>query len=568
LTFALLTAALSVANVYTTLLTGWGDGGSILSVLAATLVLRTLLKRNLSLTSLNLGQTMASGGGYMGFAVAWYAALVMAEPIYQPGVLPLLLFFVSAGLIGALIGIAVRPWMVRYCFPSGTACAVIQREVTSSAGGDGGVRPIRIMVRWGIIAGLLTIPTKIAVRGNSAALLPSLSLGARGLSVAVDPLLFGIGAMIGPRIGVGLIIGGAFGHILLPGLLTALEIEPALAPQWTTWMAVSLLVVPTAFSIAGSMWFGEKPIVPAGFSPGMTNHPPFPKSLYILLGSPGLLIFLVSAQFLFRLPSWLLLLVLASSVPISLMNGRISGDTDVNPVSQVGAAVLFAFVFLVESAGGGVTALLGLALIAGTIATISVDMMYDFRTGYLLDQNPNPQTWVLFAGIVIGGVTAVPFVLFLHQNFGFGEGGFAAPGPRIYTTMAMDLLRAGSALSGKLIAMIVGVSILGSAYAFLAARPKTGKWMPSLFGVGIGLLLGFEIPAAIFVGSMVRFVVIRVYERGLSSAARAEATEAIEKEVLLAGSSVFAAGALVSVFLVLVVQLLSFLGVDAFQLAH
>ena len=80
LVFAILAGVISAANIYTTLLIGWGDTGSIVAVLAAVLLLGLVGRTRPSVYTLNLGQTMVSAGGSVGFAVASYAAIHIVRP--------------------------------------------------------------------------------------------------------------------------------------------------------------------------------------------------------------------------------------------------------------------------------------------------------------------------------------------------------------------------------------------------------------------------------------------------------------------------------------------------------
>ncbi|NGX43500.1 MAG: hypothetical protein K940chlam7_01798 [Chlamydiae bacterium] len=57
ITFFLLAIVMGLNNIYSTLLTGWGEGGSIVSVILCLLFL-TKYQRNI--INYNLGQTMAS----------------------------------------------------------------------------------------------------------------------------------------------------------------------------------------------------------------------------------------------------------------------------------------------------------------------------------------------------------------------------------------------------------------------------------------------------------------------------------------------------------------------------
>src|SRR5210317_366192 len=74
LVFAILAGVIAATNIYTTLLIGWGDTGSIIAVLAAVLLLGLISKHKPDIHTLNLGQTMVSAGGSVGFAVACYTA--------------------------------------------------------------------------------------------------------------------------------------------------------------------------------------------------------------------------------------------------------------------------------------------------------------------------------------------------------------------------------------------------------------------------------------------------------------------------------------------------------------
>jgi uncharacterized oligopeptide transporter (OPT) family protein len=549
LTFSVLSGLLSLTTLYTTLLTSWGDGGAILSVLASVIVLRAITGKVPSLYSVNLGQTMASAGGYMGCAVAPYAALVLCDPSYRAEPVPLLLLFLGAGLYGTAIGASLRRVMIGYTFPTGTACAVIQKSVV----GTTDRRPTTLLLIWGVVGAVLAIPVKIA-RASGHALLPPLALGWKGLTIAVDPILYGIGLVVGPRIGIGLLIGGTFAHLGLPPLLETLSVESAQADQWIGWLAISLLVLPSVASIIGSrLW----PAVaePHGFEPGKTSYPPAKNGVIQLLGAGGGMVAVLAAVSMFQLPLWIAAAGLLLTVPVCLMNGRVTGDTDVNPLMLVAALMMFTFFFAMPAGRGLLICLAGLAVLCGAVTTMAVDSMYDYRTGYLLDQDPRPQTWIQLLGVIIGSLAAVPFVLLLQTRYGFGGAGLPSAGPRVYSDLAKNLVNAGDAMSGPLLWMVVSVSVFGCLYALLSSWPKLARWMPSLFGVGIGMLLGFAASTAIFIGSLIKVGATLAYKKGDA-----------EKDTMLAGSALFTGGAIISVLLILLSALLEAFGLPSFDL--
>jgi uncharacterized oligopeptide transporter (OPT) family protein len=478
LTFAVLAALLAVTNIYTTLLTGWGDGGSIIAVLAAVAVLRLVTRQTPSIASLNLGQTMASAGGSVGFAVSFYAAVKMVQPDFQPDAVVFTLLFVGMGFVGALVGASVRRYLVHYYFPSGTACAVIQKTVTSS--GTEAARPVRMLA---------------------------------------------------------------------------------------IWSAISVLTVPTFAAILFAYVFRSPAIVPAGFRPGVILYspPPARNVVYAIVGLFGVTLTAITANQVFGVSFHLTVLTVCVAWPLCIMNGRVTGDTDINPVRLVAVVLLTLFATLVT---GGAVALLGIAIIGGTLAAMGVDMMQDYRTGYLINANPAHQTTVQIVGTIVGAVVAVPFILLIDARLGFGPGQpLPAPGAQIWAAMA-EAFTGGAVLSPALINAIIVISLLGSVYAWLTLWPRTAPWMPSLFGIGIGLLLPFEMSAAIFLGGLLKLGTTSVYARGTAGEAREAAKLAAGNDTMLVGSAMFAASAIVSVFLVLLTSIMARLGIGWFYLAH
>lgn len=562
--FAGLAAVLAVTNIYTTLLTGWGDGGSIIAVLAAVGVLGAIQRRKPNIESLNLGQTMASAGGSVGFAVSFYAAVKMLEPEFAPNPVVFGLLFVGMGVLGALIGTSVRKYLVRYFFPSGTACAVIQRTVTSS--GEEASRPVRLLALWSTISGLATLPTKITFTAGGGALLKHIPLGG-SFAISLEPLLYGIGLVVGPRIGLGMILGALAGPFLIAPQLVGAEVPAAEHSTWIRWSAIAVLTVPTFATILFAYLFRSPVIVPEGFRPGAVVHgpPPARNLVYAALAILAVLLTGLTGQQVFGVPMYATVATVAVSWPLCVMNGRVTGDTDINPVRLVAVVLLSLFATMIS---GGAVVLLGVAILGGTLAAIGVDMMQDFRTGHLINANPAHQTTVQIFGTVVGALVSVPFILLIDARLGFGEGkALPAPGAQIWSAMA-SAFTGGADLPPALLTMVAVVSVVGSVYALFSVWPRTASWMPSLFGLGLGLLLPFEMSAAIFIGGLIKLAVTLVYRRGKSGDAAKVAAQEAGNDTMLVGSGTFAASAIVSVLVVLVTSLLASLGLGWFFLAE
>lgn len=201
------------------------------------------------------------------------------------------------------------------------------------------------------------------------------------------------------------------------------------------------------------------------------------------------------------------------------------------------------------------------------MASVAVDMMQDYRTGYLVDANPTHQTSVQFLGALAGSLAAIPVLNLLLGQLGIGAGSsLPAPGAQIWATMA-QAMAGGFAPSSTLVWAIVLASLVGSGYAFLTVWPRSAPFVPSLFGIGIGLLIGVEASAAILAGGLLQWVVVRVYQGGKQGEERAAARESAGNDTMLAGASIFAAGAVLSIVLVLLTTLFDLIGVHPFHIA-
>jgi len=554
ITYGLLAGALAVTNIYTTLLTGWGDGGSLIAVVAAVGIL-SAFRRRAHIQSLNLGQTMASAGGTVGFAATSYAAVRIAFPSYHADPFMLGVLFFGVGMMGVVLGSAVRKQMIKYYFPSGTACAVIQKTVTDHS--EAAKRPVRLLGIFSAIAGVWSTLSSINFSKVGHALLPNLeiaSLHGKSLGISANPVGFGIGIVVGPRIGIGLLMGALAGPVVLGPLLNSHGIDATHYGDWLRWSAIAVLTLPTFATLLFAYLFRTPPVVPAGFKPGVTKYPT-PANMavvYAVVAVLGTGIAVLAAGSLFDLPWYETVLVGLLCVPLCIMNGRVTGDTDINPVRLVIIVILTVFALALSTTA---TMLLGMTIIATMLAGMAVDMMQDYRTGYLVDANPVHQTTVQFIGVMVGVLVAVPAILFLDKAMGFGAGtSLPAPGPTIYATMAKTYA-GGAYMTGSLELAIALISLVGCLYAFLTAWPRSAQLMPSLFGIGIGMLLDFETCAAIFVGGLIKWIVVNGYTSNAEPGKKVEAADKAQNDTLLIGSGIFAAAAIIAVIHILISKL-------------
>jgi len=382
--------------------------------------------------------------------------------------------------------------------------------------------------------------------------------------------MYGIGLVVGPRIGLGMIIGA---------LLPLLWIEPMLATgdgsphpfgslgDWKRWIAIAVLTLPTFATIVFAYLYRVSVPTPPGFTPGATTYTPpaARRTLYATLAILGLGLAAMSGQIVFGLPWVATIATVALAFPLSIVNGRVTGDTDINPVRLVAIVLISAFFWLVAK---DAAVLLGMAVVGATVASVAVDMMTDMRTGHLLDQDSGHQSFVQVAGVCVGAVVAVPVLSLLVAKFGIGEGTvLSAPGSQVWAAMA-KAMAGGVSFSDELVTAIAATSAVGVLYAWLTIWPRSARFMPSLFGIGIGLLLTLDIAMAMFLGGAIKGIATYLYTMDRSGEERDAARRRAGDDTMVVGASIFAAAAVLSIGLVLLDTGFDFLDWRPWHLAH
>jgi uncharacterized oligopeptide transporter (OPT) family protein len=545
ITFFVLALLMGVNNVYSTLLTGWGDGGSIVAVILCLLFLPSVGSR---IHTYNLGQTIASSGGSVGFTVAILGSVyywhISKGEVWTPPLVPLALLVMAVSLMGVLVAIPLRRYIVHWFFPSAVACATILRTVTST---DEAARKRASMLMGGggALSALLTLPTKIALTPGGHALWSSITLP-KGLGLSLDPLLYGIGIVVGTRIGLSMLAGSLLTQLVYVPRLVAAE---APVGDYIRWTAVGLMTLPAFASMAFAFFLKSKRDLPPGFDPvdrdaGLTTRD------WAMLGGAflvAMIIAIVTMNMVFGV-SWIWVVAgVALGGPLCVALGKVASETDINPVRLLAIILLFVFsLFGTHTA----PALLGMGIGGAALASIAVDLFYDLRTGYLVNANPRHQMILQLMGVIPAAFVCVFFLHMLASRFGIGpDTQFPAPGAVIWATMADGFASGGTDLPSGIWKALAITSVVGVVLSLLENWKPTRAFTPSSFALGIALLLPFEMCAAIFLGSAARFLAVTIARaRG-----GAEAEQRVTDDSFQFGSAVFAAAALTGIVAVLLI---------------
>jgi uncharacterized oligopeptide transporter (OPT) family protein len=191
---------------------------------------------------------------------------------------------------------------------------------------------------------------------------------------------------------------------------------------------------------------------------------------------------------------------------LALVACRATGETDVTPTGAMGKITQLTYgVLMPQSTSAN---LMTAAITAGS-ASASADLLNDLKSGYLLGANPRRQFIAQLSGILTGTIATVIgyFALVPDATALTGKPGvdpaFAAPAAQQWKAVA-EVFRVGIANLHPMAREAIAVGIaLGLALSVMEALvPKSKKFLPSPTGIGLGFILPFYYPLAMFLGAL------------------------------------------------------------------
>jgi uncharacterized oligopeptide transporter (OPT) family protein len=223
----------------------------------------------------------------------------------------------------------------------------------------------------------------------------------------------------------------------------------------------------------------------------------------------------VVARLAFEIPFHFGILAVAMTFVLAGVACRATGESDVTPASVLGKITQLTYGVLIPQS---TTANLQTGAITAGAAIASADLLTDLKCGYLLGANPRRQFLAQAAGVFTGTIATVLcyFVLVPDATALTGTAtrapAFAAPGAQLWKAVA-EVLRYGvvdlhpMARAGMFWGVVAGV-ILGLAELLVPKRHK--RWVPSPTGLGLGMVLPFFYPLAMFLGALFGEVAVAV----------------------------------------------------------
>jgi putative OPT family oligopeptide transporter len=579
---------LGMANAYVGMRAGLTVAAIFPAAVVAMAALRvvggSILEENLARTTGSVGEALVAGAIFT--IPAFLITGVWGELNYIKSSLIMLI----GGVLGILFVIILRRSLVTESnlpFPESVAAAEI---VKAGQGGQTGAKYLFMAMGLSAIWEFFKNSRGIQLIEESAVgfwqlteskiniLGKKITYGGGFLfqSPGADPILIGVGFIVGMRVSAVLFSGAVMGWLFL--VPAAIFLNPSLSEfvnSDNSWLDVAMdvwrkqirpLAVGTMIVAAFQTLYNMRNSLITGISKafgdiskakkhaGVVNRIDldldFKKiiisiivmavPLYFLYynfsdsitGSAVLTILMIILGFFFAAVAGYLVGVVGSS------NNPISGLT----LSSLLIASLL-MVFIGVTGNAGIAAVLGVAGIVCCAAGISGDMMQDLKVGHILGGTP----WRMEIAEIIGVIAASLFLAlpmqWMHDAYVIGSANLPAPQAGLMALMAEGIV--GGEMSWALV-------IAGMFLAFGLILIKA----PSPMLIAVGMYLPFSSTAAIFVGGIIKWILERSLARRNASL---EEKQNAENTGVLISSGLIAGGALMAVILAIMFGLLDVL---------
>jgi putative OPT family oligopeptide transporter len=514
----------------------------------------TILESNMSQTIGSASSSVASG------VIFTLPALFLWN--LDPTFLQMTFLGMMGGVLGTLFMIPLRQFLIerehgKLAYPEGTACAEVL--VASQIGGS---QARNVFLGLGVGAFFKFITAWIrAIPSDLHFKIPFLKKADVG--VELSAALFGVGYILGPRVGA-VMVGG--------GLLSSLVIIPAIAywgegrtePYFPETIKRISEMTPSELWSRYVRYIGAGAVATAGIFTLIRSIPTMIASFRVgakqfrdqlekkelktqrtsrdiplfVIGLGGVIVILLLTifphafghldNFLIRFIGSILIAILAFFFVV--VSSRIVGLVGVtsNPTSGMTIASLLVtstvFLLLGWTDDAGKAAALTVGCVVAIAASIAGDTSQDLKTGFILGATPLKQQWGQLIGVLTSAGFVCAAVIMLDRTYGFGTKELSAPQATLMKLVIEGVLQ--SSLPWTLVAIGAGITIIVELLR-----------LPSLaFAVGVYLPVSTMVP--IFLGGLLRYTMER------TSKSKEEAAERRERGILFGSGLVGGEGLL------------------------
>jgi uncharacterized oligopeptide transporter (OPT) family protein len=213
------------------------------------------------------------------------------------------------------------------------------------------------------------------------------------------------------------------------------------------------------------------------------------------------------------MPVWMTLLAIIFSVPLMLVGLRVLGETNWGPISALSNMMQGVFAAI---APGNVAANMVASGTTGTVATSSEAIMQDYKCGDMIGTKPRNLTLMQLIAVPVGAAAVSWMYPALVSTYGIFDrvddhgkvvvAQLTSPISNKWSGFATILKDGINALPTSALYALVIFSILGALFTYLETKPKIKNWVPSPTGVGIGILVPFNVVFTMFLGGIVGWI--------------------------------------------------------------
>ena len=517
-------------NLYLGLKIGWSIGGSLMAAILGFAFFAMLKpKKPYTVLEANITQTAGSGAGSMASAAGLLAPIPAMKMLgHEIPTWGLFVWAAAVAYLGVMFAVPLRRQYVvieKLRFPTGTATANTIIAMFASAGES--LKKAKILTYVGVLSFIYIVSAHFIPELETPPIHQWLGLSALGVAalwgfkIAISPMLFGVGLLVGPRIGFSIFLGSIVGWAVLGVYAYSEGWAPLENPMrifdkesglwgvrgWILWTGVAIMVADAMTSLALSWKTFITAFKGTKDAMGSKNTQPVDKSQLIpnswwmwgLLASS--VVTTIVADHVFAIPPYLSIIAILLSAILANVAVRSTGETDINPVGGMGKVTQAVFGTMSSSMATNLMA----AGITGAGASQAGDMMHDLKTGHLLGASPRAQFKAQLIGIFAGVLFAVPVYLIFDHAYQIGSdtSPLTAPAAQAWKAVAEVMSKGFSALPEMAVWGMIGGTIFGALIPLARQlKPAWAPYTPSGLAFGIAFIVDAKYSIAMFLGSL------------------------------------------------------------------
>lgn len=575
----IITLVFTAANVYLGLKVGLTFATSIPAAVISMAVLRYFA--NHTIVENNIVQTIASAAGTLSAIIFVLPGLVMVGWWTGFPYWVTLAICALGGILGVMYSIPLRRTLVTGSdlpYPEGVAAAEVLKVGDSQGGAEENKGGLRLILLGGLASVGFAILSALKVAAGSVSAAFKVGTGGTMIGASMSMALIGIGHLVGPAVGVAMIVGLVIAYgVLLPvqssGLLEDVSIADGVNAVFASDVrfigagTIAIAAIWTLVKLLGPIGRGIKDAAGsarkrrAGSAVDITE-----RDIPINIVGGVIVISMIPIGFLLwdfvagtalgahstGIVITALVFILAIGLIVASVCGYMAGliGSSNSPISGVGILVALLAALLLKLTFGDMTndeltglvafTLLTAAVVFG-VATISNDNLQDLKTGQLVGATPWKQQVALIIGVIFGSLVIPPILQLMLTAFGFqgapgaGADALAAPQAALISSLVDGVF--GGSINWSLIglgALIgVGVIVIDEVLA-----KKSRLRLPAL-AVGMGMYLPIALTLVIPIGAFLGYYYNRWAERTGGNVERKKRMGVLVATGLIVGESLF-----------------------------